>query len=167
MRRVGDDVARELGRFGAVAGLAPVVDAWPAAVGPEIARNAWPARIGRDGTLYVHTSSSAWAFELGQLTERISSALGQLAPPRFRFAVGPLPEASPERSDDVVRTRLEPTEDHRRRANEFAASIEDENLRKVVAKTAAMSLAKRDYDRLVWYHSECPEAAGFQGFFYE
>jgi hypothetical protein len=101
------------------------------------------------------------------LTERISEALGPLAPPRFRFAVGPLPEASPERSDDVVRAGLEPTDEHRRRANELAASIEDENLRKVVAKTAAMSLAKRDSDRSFWYHSECPEAPGFQGFFYE
>jgi hypothetical protein len=167
MERVGDDVARELGRFGAVAGLGPLVDAWPAAVGPEIARNAWPARIGRDGTLHVHTSSSTWAFELGQLTERICAELGSLAPPRFRFAVGPLPEAAPEALGSDVRPRLEPTEDHRRQARELAAPIADENLRKVVAKTAAMSLAKRDSDRLVWYHSECPEAPGFQGFFYE
>jgi hypothetical protein len=167
MERVGNDVARELGRFGAVAGLAPLVEAWPAAVGPEIARNAWPARIGRDGTLYVHTSSSAWAFELGQLTERIGAALGSLAPPRFRFAVGPLPEASPVTSGDAVRRRLEPTDEHRCRASQLAAPIEDENLRKVVAKTAAMSLAKRDSDRSFWYHLECPEAPGFQGFFYE
>jgi hypothetical protein len=167
MERVGDVVARELGRFGAVAELAPLVDAWPDAVGPEIARNAWPARIGRDGTLYVHTSSSAWAFELGQLTERICAALGSLAPPRFRFAVGPLPEASPETFDDAVRPRLEPTDEHRSRASQLAAPIEDENLRKVVAKTAAMSLAKRDSDRSFWYQSQCPEAPGFQGFFYE
>jgi hypothetical protein len=167
MERVGDDVARELGRFGAVAGLAPLVEAWPAAVGPEISRNAWPARIGRDGTLHVHTSSSAWAFELGQLTERIGAALGTLAPPRFRFAVGPLPEALPEAFDNAVCRRVEPSDDHRRQARELAAPIEDENLRKVVAKTAAMSLAKRDSDRSFWYHSECPEAPGFQGFFYE
>jgi hypothetical protein len=167
MERVGGDVARELGRFGAVAGLAPLVEAWPAAVGPEIARNAWPARIGRDGTLYVHTSSSAWAFELGQLAERIGAALGSLAPPRFRFAVGPLPEPSRDALEEVIRTRPEPTEEHHLKAAKLAASIEDENLRKVVAKTAAMSLAKRDSDRLFWYHSECPEAPGFQGFFYE
>jgi len=167
MERVGDAVARELSRFGAVAGLAPLVDAWPAAVGPEIARNAWPARIGRDGTLHVHTSSSAWAFELGQLAERISAGLGSLAPPRFRFAVGPLPEVASQASDNASRPLVEPTDDHRRQAREFAAPIEDENLRKVVAKTAAMSLAKRDSDRSFWYHSECPEAPGFQGFFYE
>ena len=167
MERVGDDVARELGRFGTVSALAPLVDAWADSVGPEIARNAWPARIGRDGTLYVHTSSSAWAFELGQLTDRIASALGPLAPPRFRFAVGPLPEPSRDMSDEVIRSRPEPTEEHRMKAAELAAAIADENLRKVVAKTAAMSLAKRDSDRSFWYHQECPEAPGFQGFFYE
>src|SRR5439155_1516441 len=67
IHRVGDEVARELARFGVPAGLAPLVEAWPAAVGPEIARNAWPARISRDGTLHVHARSSAWAFGLGQL----------------------------------------------------------------------------------------------------
>ena len=167
MRRVGDDVARELGRFGEVSALAPLVDAWPGAVGPEIARNAWPARIGRDGTLHVHTSSSAWAFELGQLADRVGKALGELAPPRFRFAVGPLPEPSRNVPEEVIGMHVEPTEEHELKAAELAAEIEDENLRKVVAKTAAMSLARRDSDRLFWYHSRCPEAPGFQGFFYE
>jgi hypothetical protein len=115
----------------------------------------------------VHTSSSAWAFELGQLTERISTALGAIAPPRFRFAVGPLPEPASEAFDNAARRPAEPSDDHWRQARELAAPIEDENLRKVVAKTAAMSLAKRDSDRSFWYHQECPEAPGFQGFFYE
>ena len=33
MDRVGDAVARELGRFGPASGMAPVVEAWPLAVG--------------------------------------------------------------------------------------------------------------------------------------
>jgi len=167
MERVGNDIARELGRYGPAAGLARVVEAWPIAAGPEIARNAWPARIGRDGTLYVHTSSSAWAFELGQLAERIRAALGPLAPPRFRFAVGLLPEPTLETSKAPRQAPLEPSESQRLKAAELAAEIEDENLRKVVAKTAALSLAKADSDRSFWYHSKGPEAAGFQGFFYE
>ena len=52
-------------------------------------------------------------------------------------------------------------------AEKLAAEIEDENLRKVVAKTAALALARGDSDRMFWYHSRCPEAPGFQGFFYE
>jgi predicted nucleic acid-binding Zn ribbon protein len=64
VERVGADIARQLRRFGPAAGMAPVVEAWPAAVGAEIARNAWPARITRDGTLHIHTQDSIWAFEL-------------------------------------------------------------------------------------------------------
>ena len=73
-----------------------VLAAWPEAVGPMVAANAWPARIARDGTLHVNTSSSAWAFELGQLApeilERLSEKLGESAPKALRFAVGHLPE---------------------------------------------------------------------------
>ena len=80
--RVGDSVARELSRFGAAGqGMSPVVDAWPAAVGEEIARNAWPARLARDGTLHVHTKDSIWAFELANRVEEIRGRLGDAAPP--------------------------------------------------------------------------------------
>jgi hypothetical protein len=167
MERVGDAIARELGRFGPASELAPLVEAWPAAVGLEIARNAWPARIARDGTLHVHTSSSAWAFELGHLEVRIRAALGEVAPTRFRFVVGPLPEAPAATADEAAQTPLEPSAEHRLQADRLAAEIGDENLRKVVAKAAALSLAKADSDRMFWYDSKGPEAPGFQGFFYE
>ncbi len=61
MEHLGNAVGRELGRFGPAAGMAPIVEAWPAAVGVGIARNAWPARLARDGTLHVHTKDSIWA----------------------------------------------------------------------------------------------------------
>jgi hypothetical protein len=146
---VADDVARELARFGAAPGLAAVVEAWPNLVGPEIARNAWPARLGRDGTLHVHTSSSAWAFELGQLEIRIRASLGELAPAHLRFAVGPLPEPAPA-PDERNRKRVEPQPEHAAAAAELAAEITDENLRKVVAKAAALSLARADSSRSSW-----------------
>jgi hypothetical protein len=166
MERVGDAVAQELSRFGAGSQLAAVVDAWPRAVGPEIARNAWPARIGRDGTLHVHTSSAAWAFELGHLEERLRTSLGAATPPRFRFTVGPLPEPASS-LDTPSQAPVEPSAEHRARAAELVARIDDEDLRKIVAKAAAVSLAKADSDRLFWYHQECPQAPGLQGFFYE
>ena len=82
--RIGQDVKRELDRFGPAGAIADVVDVWPTAVGDSITRNAWPARIARDGTLHVSTSSSAWAFELGllvpDLRERIAERLGDSAP---------------------------------------------------------------------------------------
>ena len=70
MDRLGDEVRQELGRFGPQGDIGRVVEAWPAAVGATIARNAWPARIARDGTLHVATRDSVWAFELGQQAGR-------------------------------------------------------------------------------------------------
>jgi predicted nucleic acid-binding Zn ribbon protein len=70
MKRLGDDVQRALGRLGPGSSIGALVEAWPAAVGEDVARHAWPARMSRDRTLIVNTSSSAWAFEL---TWRLSS----------------------------------------------------------------------------------------------
>lgn len=150
MEPIGHEVGRELDRFGPIGALAPIVDAWPGAVGPEIARNAWPARIARDGTLHVNTSSSAWAFELAHLERRIRDGLGPVAPPRLRFAVGPLPEPAPEdRNDDDART-VAPDSGARGEGARLAAGIRDESLRKVVAEAAAWSLANADSDRRFW-----------------
>jgi hypothetical protein len=144
--RIGDDVQRELKRFGPAGAMAEIVKAWPSAVGDSIARNAWPARVSRDGTLHVATSSSAWAFELGLLEadirERLEVTLGTDSPPRLRFAPGRLPEPPREPADRRRIAPPEPTPEEEREAASLAAPIEDENLRKVVAKAAAASLAK-------------------------
>ncbi len=149
--RLGDDVRRELGRFGPGGAIADVVDAWPGAVGDSIAHNAWPARIARDGTLHVSTSSSAWAFELGlleeKLRERLGAELGKDAPARLRFAPGPLPEASAPGPEERENHAAEVTEQHLQAGEELAATISDDNLRKVVAKAAAASLARPPNDR--------------------
>jgi hypothetical protein len=153
MERIARGVQRELGRFGPAAGLAELVTAWPDAVGPDVARNAWPARIGRDGTLHVATSSSAWAFELGQLSssvlERLRERLGESTPAALRFAVGKLPESVQPASAEPNRAVREPTSEERKRADEIAASIADEDLRKVVANAVASGLAKGPDGRLV------------------
>jgi hypothetical protein len=147
MERLQGDVRRELERFGPAAGMADLVAAWPRSVGDQIARNAWPARIARDGTLHVHTSSSAWAFELAQLESTLKERLGGLAPPRLRFAVGPLPEAPRDASEDESRHVPEPSPEDLRAAADLAAGVADENLRKVVARAAALSLANARSDR--------------------
>lgn len=153
-RRIGEDVRRELGRFGPAGGMAEIVDAWPAAVGTAIARNAWPARVSRDGTLHVATSSSAWAFELALLEEdirgRLAAALSGEPPQRLRFAPGRLPEPASEPEAEGAKRVLVPSLDARRRADEIAAPIDDENLRKIVAKAAAASLQDARDDRSVW-----------------
>jgi hypothetical protein len=140
-------VSRELARFGAVPGLAAVVDAWAQAVGPEIARNAWPARLARDGTLVVHTSSAAWAFELGQLGQRITGLLPEPAPTRLRFVVGPLPEPAAPPGGSHRLSRAQPSVAELAAGARIAAPIDDENLRKIVAKAAALSLARATSDR--------------------
>src|SRR6266508_5762148 len=106
LTRLGGEVGRELGRFGPQAGLAELVNRWPAAVGPEIARFAWPARIGRDGTVHVHTADSTWAFELAH---RASDIAGRVGVKRLRFSPGPLPAA--DREEDV-REPVEPGPAH-------------------------------------------------------
>jgi predicted nucleic acid-binding Zn ribbon protein len=146
--RIGDDVQRELARFGPAESMSEIVRAWPGAVGDQIARNAWPARLARDRTLHVATSSSAWAFELAQLEPKLlvplREALGETAPAALRFAPGKLPERSSEEIESRPRRGREPTAEERELAAALAAGIEDENLRKVVAKAALASLSKPD-----------------------
>ena len=151
--RIGQDVRQELVRFGPAGAIAEVVAVWPSAVGESISRNAWPARIARDGTLHVSTSSSAWAFELGlleaDLRERLSERLGDRAPKQLRFAPGQLPEPAGPDLGDAERRAPNITEQHLQAGEEVAATIADENLRKLVAKAAAASLAKPPDDRSV------------------
>ena len=150
MDRVGKDVARELRRFGPASGMAPLVEAWPQAVGTEIARNAWPARLARDGTLHVHARDSIWAFELTSRAEEIRLRLGVHAPTRIAFAPGPLPELISVPSEEQSRRPLKPTAAHIAEADSLVRGIRDEDLRKVVAKAAAASLAKAADDVSFW-----------------
>ena len=151
MKKIASDVASELGRFGPAAGMVRIVEAWPGAVGPTIARNAWPARIARDGTLHIATSSSSWAFELAQLEsdmlKRLRAVTGKDAPAKLRFAVGKLPELGSEDDERGVRRAPPPGPVELRKAEELAAGISDEELRKVVAKAAAQSLSGSRDDR--------------------
>jgi Dna[CI] antecedent DciA-like protein len=147
MDHVGGQVARELGRFGPASGMAPLVEAWPLAVGPEIARNAWPARLARDGTLHVHTQDSIWAFELTSRAEEIRTRLGEVSPRRLSFAPGPLPEPSAAAPEEIRERPPKPTAEHVAKAESLTRVIRDEELRKVVAKAAAASLSRDDNDR--------------------
>jgi hypothetical protein len=154
---IGDEVRRELGRFGPQAGLGEVVAAWPAAVGPAVAANAWPARIARDGTLHVATSSSAWAFELTQLEATVRTNLAERlegeGPPGLRFAPGPLPEPGSVTVESPARSVPSPSQAALDEGARIAATIGAEALREAVAKAAAASLAaaeRRRSDRSVW-----------------
>jgi Dna[CI] antecedent, DciA len=158
LETIGEAVAAELRRFGPAGAIGEIVSAWPDAVGPAIAENAWPARCGRDGTVTVTTSSSVWAFELtkleGDVRARLAERLAGKAPPRLRFVVGRLPERGaeegvPSSSGGVPEVTLE----HRRAGEEIAAPVRNEELRALVARAAAASLARaagEAGDRSLW-----------------
>lgn len=151
--QLGPEVEHELARLGqAPAGggdMAAILAAWPAAVGEAISRNAWPARFARDGTLIVHTSSSAWAFELEQLSESVRERVGAPAPLRLRFVVGPVPEPGHETVPEVERVAPVPGAAERSQAAALARGIEAPELREAVARAAAASLARVRADRPV------------------
>jgi hypothetical protein len=146
VKHLGDEVKRELGRFGPEGGIGELVEAWPAAVGETIARSAWPARVARDGTLHVNTADSIWAFEL---TNRAAEIAKRLGVDRVRFAPGRLPDPVDAGREDPKPTLLKPSKSLREEGARLAAGIEDENLRKIVARAAAASLAKGISDRSV------------------
>jgi hypothetical protein len=146
MERIQRDVERQLGRFDGHGSMPRIVAGWPAVVGAEVARNAWPARVARDGTLHVHTSSSVWAFELGQLAprilERLVAELGDQAPKALRFAQGHLPEPPPAVPEPAVRERLEPPAEALSEAASMTASIDDSDLRERARRAVALGLAR-------------------------
>ena len=131
---------RELRRFGPNAGMGEAVAAWPSAVGEEIARNAWPARFQRDGTLIVHTRDAIWGFELGHRAAEIAARLP--GRPALKFVPGPLPEAGSEPVEASLRGSPPATLEQVEQAARWAAEIDDEELRGLVARAAAASLAR-------------------------
>ncbi|HUQ23957.1 MAG TPA: DUF721 domain-containing protein [Gaiellaceae bacterium] len=146
MDRLGRHVRQELGRFKPADGdIEAITHVWAVAVGETVARNAWPARLARDGTLYVNVASSTWAFELGKLAatilEQLGSHLAEKAPRALKFAPGPLPSEPPESPGPDPSQAPAIGSEHRSQGAAIAAGIEDEELRELVARAAAASLA--------------------------
>jgi hypothetical protein len=142
---IGNEVRRELDRFGPEGRMGEIVAAWSAAVGPGIAANAWPARVTRDGTLHVNAASSTWAFELTQLSssvlERLRAALGADCPSALRFVAGPLPEAGEDVEKLRDRTVPKPTREQLEAGRRMAEPIRDPALREAVERAISASLA--------------------------
>jgi hypothetical protein len=73
--------------------------AWPAAVGPAVARHAAPERVEHD-TLHVVVDGAPWANELrwmeGPLVARLNAACGRQVVSRLRFRIGTLPAVEVE-----------------------------------------------------------------------
>jgi hypothetical protein len=156
MERLGDDARRLLAAAGApeAGPLSGITAVWADAVGAPIARSAWPLRLARDGTLHVATVSSTWAFELDRLAPellaRLRAAVGDDAPGSIRFAVGPVPEAGAREEPPGSVDIQPPSFEARREGAALAAAISDPELRELVARAAAASLARPPADRGIW-----------------
>jgi predicted nucleic acid-binding Zn ribbon protein len=73
--------------------LASVVDAWPEAMGPQIAAVTRALGVTPDGTLLVRVATPGWATELGLMTPRILTRVNGSHKGRvlqIRWMVGPL-----------------------------------------------------------------------------
>jgi hypothetical protein len=147
--RIAGAVRRQLARFGEAGRLGEVVEAWPAAVGDLVARNAWPARMTRDGTLVVHTKDAVWAYELGYRDAEILERLGP-GPKALRFIPGPIPDGTLDVAETAKAVPPTPTSAQVAHGVELAAGIADEELRERVARAAAASLARAADGRSVW-----------------
>jgi len=147
MEPLGEEVRRALRGLGPQGAVSELTSAWPAAVGPEIARNAWPARVQRDGTLVVHARDAVWAFELTQRAPEIAPRLP--GAPKLRFVPGPIPELEPPAASTAAPPPPAATLEQAREAARWAAAIDDAELRELVARAARASLAKAAADRPV------------------
>jgi hypothetical protein len=98
------------------------------------------------GVLQVNTSSSTWAFELKHLAPQILSKLKQAlteeCPKELHFVPGPVPSKGRETGPPFVPKAPSTTAQERAQGEELAASIADEELRGLVARAAAASLAQ-------------------------
>jgi hypothetical protein len=97
--------------------------------------------------LIVHAVDAVWAFELTQRADDIVGRLGTLAPKGLKFVPGPLPEPSPEVSQGDRTAVREATLSEAQKAAEWAARVEDPELRELVARAARASLARAASDR--------------------
>ncbi len=133
-KRVGLPAASELVRI------------WPQVVGETIAANAWPARLNRKRVLQVNTSSATWAFELKHLAPQILAKLEQAlageCPGELHFVPGPVPGRGRESDSSPVSNEPATTAREREQGEKLAAVIADDELRALVARAAAASLAQ-------------------------
>ncbi|HEY6880755.1 MAG TPA: DUF721 domain-containing protein [Polyangiales bacterium] len=118
---------------------------WRRAVSERTYRNARPVRF-KEGTLTVHTATSAWCSELEFDKERLLRDLKKNAPEArvrtLRFRVGPLPDLNvgtrplrPPVPPVVVATLPE-------RLARTLASIDDDELREAINAAASVGLGR-------------------------
>ena len=93
----------------------------------------------------MHTRDAIWAFELTQRAVEIQQRMEGVT--ALKFVPGPLPEPPTEQPAATPQGPPSPSAEHSRKAAEWAARIDDDDLRKIVTKAVEMSLAQTANDR--------------------
>jgi hypothetical protein len=76
------------------------------------------------------------------VVERLRETLGAKAPDAVKFVPGTVPEPSRIQAEETLRQPVVVTEEGSRRGAELAAPIAGEELRRAVARAAAVSLQR-------------------------
>ncbi len=126
--------------------LAPIRDVWAAAVGDAVAAVAQPLRRSRAGVLTIACADASWATELqgrsddlvDRVRERLSSEAGPVT--GLRFVVSERPIFLERATKEVVRPRS-PTPAQSKEAERLVAGVADPELRRILARAAAATLA--------------------------
>jgi hypothetical protein len=151
-RRGGDlallsDLVREVypSREPADAAAIRVFAWWRRAVPERVYMRARPTRLA-NGTLWVHTATSAWAAELTHLNEQLLASVQKRAPEAgvrtIRFRVGPLPELprstrpEPPRQTPVALAVLPES------LARALAAIHDDDLREAIGQAASIAMGR-------------------------
>lgn len=132
---------------------------WRQAVGPRIADRARPIALER-GILIVKVATSVWANELAMLAPQIIGKLEDLALgiKSLRFRVGPLDVEEGIKEQRVYR-EVPPPVDLPPQLATSLEKVEDDELRGLIARTAAQNLAWQRAPGLADAVSAKPRAA--------
>jgi hypothetical protein len=144
MTRVGDLVGALVPPSAGGGDLVPISRSWPTVVGPVIARESWPSRIGPDGRLHVHVTSSLWASELtalaGDIADRLRAATGASGLRGIVFRVGVVPAATADQAAPVAAVPASPAATAA--ADELVRSIADPTLREAARRALERAIVR-------------------------
>ena len=122
-----------------------VFGAWAKALSTRILQNAQPVKL-QNGTLTVHTATSAWANSLQLESDALIAAVQRRAPEvRLRklvFRVGPLPNATTIVVDEPTSPGVVPAVTLPEDVARELARISDDGVREAVARAAAAGLGE-------------------------
>ena len=151
MTRVGDLVGALVPPSAGGGDLVPISRSWASVVGPVIARESWPSRIGADGRLHVHVTSSLWASELtalaGDIADRLRAATGATGLTGVVFRVGTVPADAADATTGHTPTPPSP-----------AASAAATELVRTIADPALREAARRALERAIVRSLEPPDS---------